>query len=173
MKNPVFLIDTREQKPFRFPPGITIWKTGLKVGDYSVKGWDKKRGIIIERKSLNDFFLTMVKGRKRFNKELELMKDYRFKAVVIEADYPTICRGIDWSQSKGDFLYTEFLQDCMKYSIAPIFCSYRLEAQRITLELLMAWYNADQKGMFAESKQSNTETLGSKLRKFSKKKIII
>lgn len=172
MKKPVFLIDTREQKPFRFPPEITIWKTGLKVGDYSVKGWDKKGGIVIERKSLNDFFLTMIKHRERFNRELKLMQDYRFKAVIIEADYPTICRGIEWSQSKGGFLYTQFLQDCMRYGISPIFSSYRLEAQRMTLELLLAWHQADEKGMLVEVKENNIETLGSKLRKFSKKKSI-
>jgi len=73
--------DTREQKPLSFRRE-TIRK-GLKVGDYSVQGYEDK--VTMERKSIADLCGTCDhKNRERFKRELSKMqKDYQFYAIVI------------------------------------------------------------------------------------------
>lgn len=105
--NITIIEDTREQLPLeitRFPverggiqfqPGEPRQRSedfkypekGLPVGDYSLKGFHnfKNPGIIIERKSLDDLCGSLGKGRERFLQEVEKMRAFRFRALVIEA----------------------------------------------------------------------------------------
>ena len=49
---PIIVIDSREQKPFRFSPGIETVTAALKAADYSLLGLEDD--VAIERKSLSD-----------------------------------------------------------------------------------------------------------------------
>lgn len=79
-------IDTREQAPLpilRFP----VERVGLPCGDYGVKGfsdWSNPR-FAIERKSLDDLTGSLGKGRQRFMREIEKLRQFTFRALVIEA----------------------------------------------------------------------------------------
>lgn len=72
-KRPTFIIieDSREQHPLDFAPfapfGVTVERTRLRMGDYTVKGFE--RSLFIERKSLTDCVTTLTHGRKRFIRE--------------------------------------------------------------------------------------------------------
>lgn len=71
----------RPGKDFEYP------EKGLPVGDYSLKyfhTWTNP-GITIERKSLDDLCGSLGKGRARFFREIEKMRQFRFRALVIEA----------------------------------------------------------------------------------------
>lgn len=95
------VIDTREQLPFTFegmtcdvidggkPLIVTTQRGTLRSGDYSLLGFESK--VAIERKSLADAYSTLSQGRDRFERELVRLSAYQFAAVVIEADWPTIC----------------------------------------------------------------------------------
>ena len=74
--------DTREQTPYIFRGYDTIIKK-LLVADYSIQGMDNR--IVIERKSLADAYGTIGKGRERFVKQLAIMSDYEYSAIVIES----------------------------------------------------------------------------------------
>jgi ERCC4-type nuclease len=80
------IIDTREQNPLfiKPPKGLYIVRDTLKVGDYSVKGFESL--ITIERKSLNDFYSSISSQRERFEEELKKMQELEWKALVIEED---------------------------------------------------------------------------------------
>ncbi len=96
--------DTREQVIYTFEeigwdaqdgggPGkvltIETVRGTLRSGDYSLLGFETR--VAIERKSLADLYSTLSQGRDRFERELVRLSTYQFAAVVIEADWPTIC----------------------------------------------------------------------------------
>lgn len=77
------VIDTREQQPWAFPSHLaTVERGTLDVGDYALKN---DTGFAIERKSLNDFIGTISNGWDRFLREIDRMKDYPAKIIIVEA----------------------------------------------------------------------------------------
>jgi len=83
---PYVLIDTREQRPLRFPEalGVDCGAATLPAGDYSVRGFTHL--IALERKSISDLVQTLSHGRERFENELDLLAEYKWKAILIEGD---------------------------------------------------------------------------------------
>lgn len=91
---PYILVDTREQKPLRFPPdlGVDCGAATLPCSDYSVRGFTHL--IALERKSVSDLVQTLSHGRERFENELELMQQYRWRAILIEGRRGDVEAGI-------------------------------------------------------------------------------
>lgn len=87
----VIVIDTREQRPWGFPPHIEVEVGTLRTGDYALKG--DEENFAVERKSGDDFVGTISVGWHRFCKELNRMDESRFvaKVVVVETDFETFC----------------------------------------------------------------------------------
>lgn len=87
----VIVIDTREQRPWSFPPHIKVEIGTLRTGDYALKG--DETNFAVERKSGDDFVGTISLGWHRFCKELNRMEDAHFaaKVVVVETDFETFC----------------------------------------------------------------------------------
>ena len=89
--SPMVLIrDTWEQNgyTFGFLPQDQVKVGTLPTGDYSIEGLEDQ--VTIERKSLADPFGTIGGLRERFQRELKRMTSFKYAAVVIEADWPTI-----------------------------------------------------------------------------------
>ena len=79
------IVDTREQRPWTFEgqPGITLARAKLDAGDYSVKGLEHR--VAIERKSFSDLIGTIFRARARFYRELERLRAFEFRCVIVEA----------------------------------------------------------------------------------------
>lgn len=78
------VVDTREQQPWSFEgQGLHLVRAKLDAGDYSVVGLEHR--VAIERKSLDDWTGTVLRDRARFYRELELLRAYQFRCVIIEA----------------------------------------------------------------------------------------
>src|SRR3989339_543326 len=58
---------------------------GLKVGDYSILGYEEE--FALERKTLNDFINCITFDRERFSKELEKARKLKYFAIIIETSY--------------------------------------------------------------------------------------
>ena len=86
----VIVIDTREQRPWSFPPHIEVEVGTLRTGDYALKNDEQ---FAIERKSADDFVGTVSLGWHRFVKELNRMDAANFaaKVVIVECDFETFC----------------------------------------------------------------------------------
>ena len=86
----VIVIDTREQRPWSFPPHIAVEVGTLRTGDYALKNDEQ---FAIERKSADDFVGTVSLGWHRFVKELNRMDAANFaaKVVIVECDFETFC----------------------------------------------------------------------------------
>ncbi|MFH1016695.1 MAG: ERCC4 domain-containing protein [Pseudomonadota bacterium] len=83
---PVILVDTREQVPLVFDRRFRIERATLAVGDYGVRGFSgwENPAFIVERKSLEDLCQSLGAGRERFLREVERMRQFRFRALIIE-----------------------------------------------------------------------------------------
>ncbi|KKM82838.1 hypothetical protein LCGC14_1315600 [marine sediment metagenome] len=80
--HPTIIIARNEQIPFVFTnmpaePGTLV------TGDYSVKGLEHL--VAVERKSLDDLLRCIGCDRDRFKRELQRMRAYRFRLLVVEA----------------------------------------------------------------------------------------
>ena len=84
MTNIRIITDTREQTELDFTGfrGVESVRSGLKTGDYSVQGYEDK--ICFERKSIPDLVGTLIGGHERFLREMDRMKDYEEKYILVE-----------------------------------------------------------------------------------------
>lgn len=128
--------DSREQLP--------LWSglcKGLKVGDYSLEGYEEE--IAIERKSLADLAGTLGKGHPRFRRELDKAKDYKYFAIVIEGS-ATKLEKKQWYQShrckmKGFVLAKILFTLHVKYGINVFFAENRSDARVIIRNIFTAY----------------------------------
>lgn len=133
---PVIIVDTREQTPLRFPGYQTVRAT-LHQGDYSIAGHEAD--FAVERKSLKDLLGTLTYGRRRFEAELDRLRSYAFRRVLVEAPFSAVFtdRPDYWPLSLA-------LSRSIKHSIAVLEARYdipfvfrdnRMEASR----QILAW----------------------------------
>lgn len=94
------IIDTREQRPWTFSDyDCETERKGLVTGDYSLVGLEDH--ISIERKSFADFLGSIGTGRDRFMREMQRLKAYPVKALIIEATYSEIASGLIFANSRS------------------------------------------------------------------------
>ena len=94
---PTVIVDTREQFPWSFS-SLPSEPGTLSTGDYSVRGLEHL--IAVERKSLDDLLACIGIRRDRFRRELQRLKSYRFRALIIEASHADLEAGQWRSQLK-------------------------------------------------------------------------
>lgn len=84
------IVDTREQTPWTFEgqSGIQTVRKKLDSGDYSIAGLEQR--VAIERKSLDDWIGTVTRDRARFYRELERLRAFEFRCVIIESSIAEI-----------------------------------------------------------------------------------
>ena len=88
------VIDTREQKPLHLKAGdieIPTVSKSLPTGDYSIEGLEHL--VAIERKSLDDLGQCLGRDRERFERELQRLKAYQTRALVVECRWCDIVQG--------------------------------------------------------------------------------
>jgi len=83
-ERPCILIDTREQLPLRFSDAADVEVCTLPVGDYSVRGATEI--VAIERKRLGELAACCGVDRERFIAQIERLRAYPVRALVIECD---------------------------------------------------------------------------------------
>lgn len=87
--NPVIVVDTREQKPFKF--SVPTVKKGLTSGDYSIVGYEDD--ITVERKSLPDLVRCCGRDRSRFMDQCRRLLEIKYRLLIIEAGWGEIEMG--------------------------------------------------------------------------------
>lgn len=92
------LIDTREQRPFKFegfkgdakdkerPLIVRTEIATLQTGDYSIRGFENR--YVVERKSAIDLFGCIGRDRERFEREIDRMNKLEWGGdVLVESDW--------------------------------------------------------------------------------------
>ena len=119
--------DTRETLPLSFAKfkDVEVIRTKLDAGDYSIVGFQNK--ISFERKSVGDAVSTLIGGHQRFLRELERMKSYEERYILIEHS-PTVlynyCATHGW-QHKFDIVIQSLLAYAHHYNCRVRFCKNR------------------------------------------------
>lgn len=119
--------DTREQLNLDFTgfKDVEVVRTKLDAGDYSVSGYEHL--ITFERKSVADVVGTLIGGHSRFLRELERMKSYKERYILIEHS-PSIlfsyCQKHGW-EYKFDTIIQSLLAYAYHYGVRVRFCKDR------------------------------------------------
>jgi ERCC4-type nuclease len=81
---PCILVDDREKAPLIFSSHVTTERVHLTVADYSMRGHSER--IAVERKRGAELCSCMGTGRERFLQQIENLRQYEVRALVIEAN---------------------------------------------------------------------------------------
>jgi len=150
--------DTREQSPWLFEDlrmgvggaahkvDIDVERGSLKSGDYSIKGYETR--IAIERKSAEDLFGTLGRGRERFVRELARLDKFDFSAVVVESEW--------WDMLNNPPERSKVTPAAVNGTIVAFqqrftkthwwFCPGRYVASKQAYKILDRWYSDNIKG---------------------------
>ena len=130
------VIDTREQRPYRFQtPAVS---GTLPTGDYSLSGAEHL--IAIERKSLPDLIACLCSNsRTRFEKELYRAKALDFFAIVIECSLSDIVNGSYRSKMTPKSAIQSLMTFSVRYKLSLFFVENRDYGARITESLLLKY----------------------------------
>ena len=127
---PTIITDSREQAPLVFA-NLASERGTLATGDYSVRGLEHL--VSCERKSLPDLLACVGRERDRFKAELQRLRAYRFRLLVIEASAADLERG-DWrSQVKPAHVLGSLAAWSAQYSL-PIWLAGRHAAAAAFVE---------------------------------------
>lgn len=110
--------------------GVEVVRQGLKTGDYSIQGHETE--ICFERKSVPDLVGTLIKGHERFLREMERMKDYETKYILVEHTAGTVyryCERHGW-EPKFDTIMQSLLAYAYHYHVRVRFCKDREDMAR-------------------------------------------
>jgi len=152
-KNLTIVIDTREQKPYKFQHTSVVGT--LKSGDYSIKGYEKE--FAIERKSLADWAGSITQGRERFERELVRLSDYSFAAVIIETDLRSVWKARLYSRINRKSLVNTALKWTVKYNIPIVFVSNRTNGAYAVEAYAEAFWKYNVVGQINGKTKSNVE----------------
>lgn len=135
IKNFVVICDTREVYPYRFKNSIT---RKLETGDYSIIYGDKsyENEIVVERKSnVSELFAFSGNQRDRFCRELEKMKNIKYKYLLCEFDIMDIINQQPPGLLEPTIIYSTLCSFAIKYQIPFLFCGNRQNARGIMFKL--------------------------------------
>ena len=123
----VITTDTREQLTLDFTKfrGVSSVRGTLKTGDYSIQGYDDT--ICFERKSVQDLVGTLIGGHERFLREMERMRAFKAKYILIEHTPDILynyCAKHGW-QRKFNTIIQSLLAYACHYQVRVRFCKDR------------------------------------------------
>ena len=129
--------DSREQLPL-FKPKPWIVSKGLKAGDYSIQGYEDI--VSIERKSISDLLGTLGKGRDRFERELDKLKDYKWKGLLIEGLEDDVYQPNDFSGMHPNSIYHSLADIETKWGLSVYYSKNKKDARAWVLSRLTKLY---------------------------------
>ena len=146
------IIDTREQLPYTWPNLRADANEGgqllqvhnrretLQAGDYSIDGY--ARMVTVERKSKEDLASTLTHGRRRFNAEMERLREYDAAWIVCEAELSELFKGVPWAPN---FRARTIVRSAMFFQLRYPKIHWwavpgRAVAENVTYQLLRSWW---------------------------------
>lgn len=123
----IIIADSRERKSYAdiiSRRGVGVEISGLKTGDYTIKGLENK--FAIERKTLTDFISSITHKRKSFEeKVVQASKNLSFYAIVIECTLHDITNHNYSNDVAPEAILNTILCWTVKYHIPIILCESR------------------------------------------------
>lgn len=117
---PHILVDQREQAELRFSAAVTSERVLLPVGDYSLRGASDY--VAIERKRGGELASCCGVDRERFLAQVERLRDYPVRYVVVEATAAEMVAGIYRSNINPLSVVGTVVKICSDWQIPVLFC---------------------------------------------------
>jgi DNA excision repair protein ERCC-4 len=118
-REPVIVVDTREQEPLSFTRLKSVRGT-LQTGDYSIGGLEDL--FSVERKTVADLVgCCMGDNRERFERELHRLRGYRFKRLLVVGGEAEILAGQYHSNIKPKAVMATLCAFEVRYDIPVVF----------------------------------------------------
>ena len=136
MEDITILIDSREQEGYMF--SVPSARRKLDAGDYSIEGFEGR--IAVERKSMADFVNTVIRGRKRFHKELIKLATYEAACVVVECSFRDLIEGQYRSDAHPKALIGSVMSIIVDFGVPVYFCSDRQASCRFVESYLLRYH---------------------------------
>ena len=134
------VVDTREQLPYIFGPGVETVEKTLETGDYSVEGYEDV--FAVERKSLPDLLKSITWDRDRFKREVVRGDDLVGFVVVIESSLRSV-NNWEYEREVHPNSVTGTVNNWEKYHNVDFeWAGDRAGAEAETLRTLERWYNS-------------------------------
>ena len=129
------VVDSREQWPYRFKDSIV---KGLEAGDYSIEGLEDR--ITVERKTKQDAYASLGRGRARFERELKRLSKYDYPVIVIESDLASFLEAPAFTMLNPRAAINSLISWSVKYGVHVFFASDRRYAKAITYRILEKFF---------------------------------
>jgi hypothetical protein len=129
------VVDTREQLPLKFKD-LNIISSKLECGDYA-KSIDSK--VVVERKSLSDFYSTLSSGFERFKREIQRAAENGIYIIVVtECQLKTVLYAKrKFGLCSGEYIMHHMRQLCREFdNIQFVFADGKTESAKKTLFIL-------------------------------------
>jgi len=123
--NPIIITDSREKTRLTFTHYKTEVST-LTTGDYSIKGMESS--FSIERKSIPDLISSLTHDRPRFTRELERLRGYSFKRLLIVGSLDQVKAGDYRSKATPESVLGSLNTFEVRYDIPVVFIESRSKA---------------------------------------------
>lgn len=134
------IIDTREQLPYLFKDyPCNVIKKGLKSGDYSLQGYENE--ITIERKSKEDLFQSLGRGRERFEKEFQRLSKYKYSALVVESSLNGLLEQPGYSRMNPSSVINSVISWGLKYGVQIYFSDNRKLTECLIYKIFYHYVN--------------------------------
>lgn len=139
------IIDTREKNPWELTSSSIreVSYEGIKTGDYTVRGLE---GVLCIERKKSVAELAQNINQKRFKNELERMREFRWKYLLLEADLQEVIdfpKGADLPPKVLEKIRVSgaYLLKCInrmesKYGVHFIFCGNRYNASWVATNLM-------------------------------------
>jgi ERCC4-type nuclease len=136
------IIDTHEQIPFLWNgyDGVSIYHDTLKAGDYTLVGHDMPKdddSIIIERKkSCQELCSNLVTYWDRFERELEMLSQYKHKFIVVadNNNFESIYNK-GYTKVHPNFIYKKLSLIYLSYGVNTLFLGSHKESEQFLYRL--------------------------------------
>lgn len=129
------IVDTREQAPLEFwGEHVTVERATLPEGDYSARGLEGFAAI--ERKSISDLIGSLTHDRERFKRELERLRTYAFRTLVVEGPMADIAAGAYRSRALPQSILGSVAALSVDFGLPVLFCDDRRTAAFMVEKLL-------------------------------------
>lgn len=147
----VIAVDRREQAPYSFgglrddasrgvrPLRVRREVKHLETGDYSIVGCEQR--VAVERKSLEDLYSTLGRGRDRFYREVQRLAELECAAIVVEAPWAEILlRPPVGSRLRPKTVFRTAIAWMQRGGVPWVTCAGRRMGEVVTYRWLERWW---------------------------------
>jgi len=151
-EKPRILIDQREQAPLTFCDTFTVERVLLPVGDYSLAGATDT--VAIERKRNGELQSCCGTDRDRFIAQIERMREYPVRWLVIECTMDDVVLGLNRSAINPMSVLGTIIKFGSDWNIPTMLCGDARNASLFVERIMLREWKRLQEKAKAEVKES-------------------